>query len=176
MAAPSACVGQHTTIEAGKTYVVLPTLEARLLRQEEGSVCPSYCVLSIAAVRLQHLMERSHSVALLELRDTLSHLVDSAGNIVALVAWRGVGHPFGDLPVFWVAARDGDLDHHLAGLSLWDGRVDDLDLGPCVDDGFLHVDLLGSMPVNGLRDCCPRSRTGGRLSTYLRPERATILA
>ena len=105
-------------------------------------MCPCHSVLSIATMRLQHLMERRDSVSLLELGDTFSHLMDSASNVVALVAWRGVGHPFGDLPVFGVAARDNNLDHDLAWLGLRDGRVDDLDLWAYVDDGFFHVDAL----------------------------------
>lgn len=67
--------------------------------------------------------------------------MDSASDVIALIAWRGVGQPFRHLPVLGVAAGDGDLDHNLAWLSLGDGRVNDLDLGACVDDGFLHLDV-----------------------------------
>ena len=45
-------------------------------------------------------MKRSDSIALLELNDALSNTLDDPSDVVTLVHWRMIGHPFWNFPCF----------------------------------------------------------------------------
>ena len=67
------------------------TLEAGSLGQEESGVLPSDGVFGVRTTRLQHLVESSHAVTLLEFYDILADFVDDAGDVVALVGVVEIG-------------------------------------------------------------------------------------
>jgi hypothetical protein len=54
-------------------------------------VFPSDGVFGVGATRLEHLVESSHAVTLLEFYDILADLVDDAGDVVALVGVVEIG-------------------------------------------------------------------------------------
>lgn len=54
---------------------------------------PSDGVFGVGTTRLEHLVESSHTITLLELYDILADLVDDAGDVVALVGVVVVGQP-----------------------------------------------------------------------------------
>lgn len=130
---------------------------------------PSNGVLCIAAMRLHHLVERRNPVALFELRDTLPNTMNGACRIISLwmkvsiylrnifllpylkhLIERGkIGHPFRYLPIFRVTAASDDLDHDLAWLRLWDGRVHDLNFGSLCDERFFHGGMLEMQVIDG---------------------------
>jgi hypothetical protein len=70
------------------------TFEAGSLGQEESGVFPPNGILSEAASRCEHLVERGYAVAHFELVDILADLVHDAGDVVAGVGVLVVGHPF----------------------------------------------------------------------------------
>ena len=69
----------------------LITFEAGSLGQEESGVLPSDGVFGVRTTRLQHLVESSHAVTLLEFYDILADFVDDAGDVVALVGVVEIG-------------------------------------------------------------------------------------
>lgn len=94
-------------------------------------------------------MERSNSIAGLELGNIVADLLDDASDIISLIDI--VADPLGHFPVLWITAADNHLDEDLVLLRFRDGRVHDLDLGTCnwwsvqsksTAEGFFLVPLL----------------------------------
>lgn len=74
-------------------------------------------------------MERSNSIAGLELENIVADLLDDASDIISLI--DVVADPLGHFPVLWITAADNHLDEDLVRLRFRDGRVHDLHLGAC---------------------------------------------
>jgi len=126
-------------------------------------VLPAERVFGVAAARLRHLVEGGYAVAGLELGYILTNGVNDAGDVVALVYVRV--HPLGNfpggglvngssrlrtggialLPVFWIGSAHNHFGDYLIWTWLWDGGVDDLDLGAWVNDCFLHCEMARVM-------------------------------
>lgn len=91
-------------------------------------MCPRECILGIASVRCDHLVESSDAVALAELgrRRAGAHGLDVACYVVTLVALPTKG--FGHAPVLRIHPGGHDADQHLSLRRRRDGAVDDADL------------------------------------------------
>ena len=70
------------------------TFEASTRRKEKSGVLPGDSILGVGTTRLEHLVESSYAITLLELYDILTDFVDNAGNVVARVGVVEIFQPF----------------------------------------------------------------------------------
>ena len=90
---------------------------------------------SKATVRGHHPVERSNTITRLESDHVKANSVDDASDVVAPVC--GTTHPCVS-PTFGVGARNDHFDRDFINPMQWDGRGDNLDLGPFGDNCLLH--------------------------------------